>query len=123
MPKITMRKLAENLVDLLCEYDYFQDVCIYVDGYRIMSGSFKQDKYPNYTSKGNGFFIEENTPVAKYIEYNNPATLTVSFEGPLYNALNGNYYAFENRLNQFFAQYGYYFEYGYSWSFAIYPLD
>lgn len=56
-------------------------------------------------------------------EYNNPDTLTMTFEGPLYHAMNyyiGTPSAWDD-LNRIFARYGLYHEMGYAWSLTCYP--
>jgi hypothetical protein len=102
-----MEKLANEIIEFLKENQLWRDVSLYYDNKRV--------------SSNNG--IEYGINVSDYIEYNNPETITMSFEGPLYHVLNdfeGNdlYFAFENIVKK----YGFYFEFGYAWSLALYKL-
>ena len=66
----------------------------------------------------------ENRNPLDYFEYANPDTVSMSFEGVLYEVLNG-YWSFinaEEELQAIFEKYGYYFEYGHAWNFSAYEL-
>lgn len=58
-------------------------------------------------------------------EYHNPETLTMTFEGPLYHAINygtGHGYRAWPELDAIFARYGLHLELGHAWSLACYEL-
>lgn len=58
-----------------------------------------------------------------YFEYANPKTLSMSFEGYLYEILNGYWpwsYKLEEEFMALFDKYGYYFELGNAWNLSVY---
>ena len=67
--------------------------------------------------------FEDRNP-SHYFEYANPDTLSMSFEGPLYEALNG-YWSFinaEEELQAIFGKYGLYWEFGDAWNLSAYEI-
>lgn len=67
----------------------------------------------------------ENRNPKDYFEYANPATLSMSFEGPLYSVLNGytrGWTKLAAELESLFEKHGYYFEYGHAWNLSAYEL-
>ena len=67
----------------------------------------------------------ENRNSLDHFEYANPATLSMSFEGPLYMVLNayiGGWVKLEAGFTQLFEKYGYYFELGHTWNLSAYEL-
>ena len=66
--------------------------------------------------------FEDRDP-SHYFEYANPDTLSMSFEGPLYEALGyWHYNEAEEELQAIFKKYGFYFEYGHAWNLSAYEL-
>jgi hypothetical protein len=60
-----------------------------------------------------------------YFEYANPDTLSMSFEGPLYDVLNAyvsGWTKLEQQFSKLFKKYGLYYEMGYAWSLSAYHI-
>lgn len=59
-----------------------------------------------------------------YFKYANPKTLSMSFEGPLYDVLNTypHWAKQENEFRKLFKKYGLYYEYGDAWNLSAYEL-
>ena len=118
MKTLTTKKketIIKGLIKLLEKEEVFLDVIIYYDNRRIFSETSKQLAL----DKTFDLKVEENINVEDYIEYGNPDTITVSFEGPMYLAYNENPRFFE-KIDKFFKKYGLYVEQGYSWSLSCY---
>ena len=118
-----MEKLAENLIDFFSSKDLFHDVCIYVNNQAWKSDKYMDDKdlTEAYTAKGNKYYIKKNVDIKAQLEYSNPKTISITFEGPLYHVINYDDYDFVYKLsNKFLDPYGLYFEQGYAWSMAAY---
>jgi len=98
-----MRKLAYEIQDYLKERDYYYDVIIYFNGLAI-------------SSLWEG---EQGRDVSEYMEYYNEDTITMSFEGILYQVLNYNVQGYKE-FKEFINSKGYYFEMGNAWNLALY---
>ena len=114
-----MNKKIENLKDELIAYlqkhDMWQDVYIYCNG-KCWGTSDKEMKHFRY---GGEPFEYEDDP-HRVTEYAGDI-LTMTFEGPLYEALNygceyGDPWKTENDLQEMFKRYGLYYEMGESWN-------
>lgn len=60
-----------------------------------------------------------------YFEYANPETLSMSFEGPLYEVLNAyvrGWVKLEDEFVKLFEKYGYYYELGHAWNLSAYEI-
>ena len=115
-----MKKLAEEIIDFLTEEELFWDVCIYVDNQAWQSNKYSGTEVTEtQTKKGNKYYVKTDVDVTKQLEYNNPKTITMTFEGPLYHMVNEH--AYDQKLDKLFLnKYGLYFEQGYAWSMAAY---
>ena len=122
---MTMKKLAKEIY-LYCRQNHlWGDNIIYFNGkawssYDEWSGVQGKEIAPE-------LYEYENRNPRDYIEYSNPDTITMSFEGPLHTALNygfefSAYADVEEELQEIFGKYGLYWEQGYSWSLAGYEL-
>lgn len=117
-----LEKLALELLTYLQQKNMFDYVYIYVNGkcytqHRIESHcEHRETKYGRY-------YVIPNMPVREIMEYCNPETITVSFDGALYDALNYNHGIVESDLNKMFKKYGMYFEQGYPSDFSLYYND
>lgn len=122
--KKNMQKLAEKLIKYLQKNDMFHMVNIYVNNQKISSdepyGKEKPDEKKE--TKYGSYYVYNNKDVTKIVEYNNPNTITMTFEGPLYHEINYGNGKVENDLNKIFEQYNLYYELGYAWSLAAYPI-
>lgn len=117
-----MRKLAVKLMDYFQENGYWDEMSIYVDGECWSSdspGGKAAEKC--MTPNGTAYYARKNVNVAAQLEYCNPETVSIYFEGPLYETINYDDYDFLSKLDKMFLdQYGLYFEQGYAWSIAAY---
>lgn len=105
------KELAVKIADLLIENEAFMDVAIYYDDNRMTYG----DGYKGIN------IIKKN--VADIIEYNNPETLTMGFEGPFYHAMNyGDNPKLIKKFDQLLTTFGLYYELGFAWSLTLYKL-
>ncbi|MNB72081.1 hypothetical protein D3C81_333490 [compost metagenome] len=104
-------KLAKEIIKLLKEKKCWIDVSLYYNNKRV-------------SSQGDGeIVVEDNIDVTKYIEYNNPEVITMTFEGPFYRAINvGKEWDDNrtyNRFKKIVEKYGYKIHPGYAWSLSL----
>lgn len=101
-------KLAGEIIGLLKEHGCWFDASLMYNNKRVSS---------------NGR-VEENVNVREMIEYCNPETITMTFEGPFYRAMNYgrefDNHKLYNQFNKLIEKYGYYFEFGHAWSLTLY---
>lgn len=100
-----MLKLATEIKEFLEREDLWSDVRIYFNGMAFDSTT--------------GVMLNIN-PI-DYFEYANPSTVSMSFEGPLYVAMQDGR-AVYRAIVEIFAKYGYYIEFGNSWNVSAYPI-
>jgi len=115
--------LAIDIYTWCKKHHLWSDIVIYFDGKAFADC----DAWEGVLGKkiDEDLYQYEGKDPLKYIEYANPDTITMSFEGPLYSVLNGYVrggYKLEEQLQKLFAKYNLYFEYGYSWSLSAYEL-
>lgn len=106
--KANIENLKDEIIDLLHENEMWLDVSIYCNG-KCWSTSDKECKHFRY---GGEPFVYEADP-HDYTEYAGDI-LTMTFEGPLYDALNYGF-RFEDKLLSLFKKYGLYYEMGHAW--------
>lgn len=109
-------ELVIDIIEYLQQHDMFFDINIYANNKRFSTDKHKNDE--SRTSKHGEYYVSECTKIP--VEYNNPNTVTMTFEGPLYDALNYGSGKTEDELQKIFNKYGLYFELGYAWSLAAY---
>lgn len=119
------QKLLIAIIEYLQKKDFFEEINIYTNGRKYSSTKHPGDtvcqtKYGEYYDCG-------EWDVEKQIEYNNPETLTMTFEGPLYHNYNAtSMYPSktnsEEDINNICKKFGLYAEQGYAWSLACYDL-
>lgn len=115
------QELLEKLVRLLRDRDMLHDVCIYAGDRRYFSE--EHDWHDDLTKDERlGLCYQEGIDVREYLEYSNPETLTVTFEGPMYAELNYGEGRLERELNALFERYGLYMEYGHAWSLSLWEI-
>ncbi|MCX7610282.1 MAG: hypothetical protein N2043_01685 [Ignavibacterium sp.] len=104
--------LANEIIEFLKKHHLWYDVALYFNNKKVSSYGGKEE-----TTK--------NINVKDYLEYCNPDTITMTFEGPLYKELNG--YSIDSTIYDKFVlllrKHGYYFEFGHAWSLSIYSLN
>ena len=116
-------EFAEKLIDWLSAKEYFYGVNIYTGTCRYTDTSeYKpENNFEQCTTQKGTEYIKQPYNGCP-CEYHNPNTLTITFEGPLYDAF--NYHAFESTneaLDKIAEPYKLYNEQGYAWSTSFYP--
>lgn len=123
--KNQIEKMAVEVRQFLLDHGIWQDVRIYFNGKAFSTDDGKNGYY--YNDPKHLIVLEDMDP-RDYFEYVNPDhILSMSFEGPLYDCLNGygEYgYKFdakvETGLSAIFAKYGCYYELGNAWNLTLY---
>lgn len=112
-------RLAQEIYKLLIEYRAWVDTCIYYNGKR-MSTCRRTENGWEFRYNGEPFYDEAEP--RDFFEYAGPI-LSMSFEGPLYDAINyGTMESLKVRLQELFERFGVYYELGNSWNFSVYPI-
>jgi hypothetical protein len=110
-----LKELAYKIADLLTEYNLDSDVAIYFNELRLQCFT---------TNNTKGWVLEEGFKGSEYTEYANDKTITMTFEGPLYDVLNSymplNH--FHEKFYNILKKYDYYYELGNAWNLALYKL-
>lgn len=115
-----MRILAEKLIDYFAKEECWYEMGIYVDNERWSSNPDKNDE-KFVTGKETVYYVQKNVDIKSRLEYSNPETVSLYFEGPLYETINYNDYNYISKLTQMFLEkYNLYFEQGDAWSMAAY---
>lgn len=108
-------ELAAEIVEWLVENELWVDVRIYFNGKYWGTHNPETGEYYYNELK----YYEGIADPRDYFEYvNEPENiLSMSFEGPLYEVLNGyRGYHLETEFNNIFTKYGLYFELGNAWN-------
>ena len=116
-------KLANEIYELCIKYNSWIDVAIYYNGKRMSSWYENDEGKTQYDYNGSPH-IEGNCDPRDHFEYvRDPNILSMSFEGPVYDALNGyGNTRFVNDLCSLFSKYGLYYELGNSWNLSAYEV-
>lgn len=102
-----VQALGEDIEEFLRKNDIFDDCAIYYNNKKITEEGIFEDKNPK-----------------DYFEYANPNTLSMSFEGELYDILNYNTYpGLNDKFDAIFEKHGFYYELGNAWNLAAYCED
>lgn len=114
--------LANDIQKFLLNWDAWMDVCIYYNGKRMDTG---RDGVYRYNGEP---FIRVNEDPRDYFEYvANPHILSMSFEGMVYELLNGYRGGYSDKFCDEFvgllAKYGVYFEQGNTWNLTCYSSE
>jgi hypothetical protein len=107
--------LANNIKDWLIKNHVTTDVRIYFNNKAYCWSSFNGFVEP---AKPN---VLEDIESTEYFEYGNDETVSMSFEGGLYDIING--YESPSKLEKFdkiFKKHNCYYELGYAWSLSVY---
>ena len=123
-PKDTDAKerFAMKIIEWLAKRELWYEVAIYVNGKCYSADGYDKTKNPVQlqTPKGGVTYYATDVPDPTVIvEYANPDLITMTFEGPLYQALNYDS-DMEQAFMDLFDRHGLYFEYGYAWSLSAY---
>lgn len=115
-----MHRLMESILRVLYQSNAACMVNFYVNNKHFSTD--EHDGYIRHDLRKDRIYWEDPIPndVTKQIEYNNPETITMTFEGPLYHNINyGNGNLLE-KIDKLASTYGLYAELGYAWSLALY---
>lgn len=116
------RKFMEELIDYLNQIDATEMVSIYCNGHLYQMESITKRESKCETSSGTVYYDQGEFDVTECVEYNNPESITMTFEGTLYHLIN---YASEgtwDKLMEIGAKYGQYPEQGHTWNLAFYDI-
>lgn len=116
-------QLALELIDYLISKGLFTDVTVYVNGRSY--GTYDREHEKFYYNDKDHIVITENKDPRSCFEYvSKDNILSMSFEGPLYNVLNGysGPYTVYDEMGKICEKYGCYFELGNAWNMTCYYL-
>ena len=120
---MSMQKLAKEIYDWCQAKDLWGDNIIYFDGKAWSAhGTWNGEKGKEIAED---LYEYEDKNAEDYIEYANPNTITMSFEGGLNHILNGyvpGWEKLEEEFSKLFEKHGLYYEMGYHWSLSAYEL-
>ena len=121
--KTKAERCAFEIINFLIRHKMWIDTSIYVNGKRY--GCYDGEHY-QYGNTWDCVFREDNMNPADYVEYYSDF-LTMTFEGPFYDAINYNISAkYSNKIMSEFEdiikKYKKYHEQGYAWSLALYDI-
>ena len=118
-----MHELAKDIYDWCKSNDLWGDNIIYFEGKAW--GNMPAWNGEKGKEIAEDLYEYENRKAEEYIEYANPDTITMSFEGPLNHVLNGyvpGWVELESEFGKLFEKYGLYYEMGYHWSLSAYKI-
>ena len=120
LTKKQREELATEIFNWLNDHEMWVDVHIYFNG-KCWSTNSKDGKEFCYNERR---YFEYEAEPKNYFEYvREPNILSMSFEGDLYDVLNGYAYGWVKREDEFrkiFEKYGVYFELGNAWNLSCY---
>lgn len=101
------KALANDIRDFLKKHNIIQDTRIYF----------------NNICYDNGDNVIEDINPLDFFQYANPVTVSMSFEGGLYDVLNYGSPKIEEAFLNVFKKHGMYYELGNAWNLAAYPIE
>lgn len=122
MTKKQKENLALDIIAYLMKKDLFYDVTIYSNNKayssesNIFGGGSKEVKIKYEKS----YYVTNDIDVTSRLEYCNPETVSMSFEGPLYDRLNFGSPQTMDDLTGIAKKYGLYPEQGNAWNLSFY---
>ena len=106
--------LAREIREWLLKNYMWQDVTIYFNG---KAYSTDDGNGHHYTNDPEHLIELNNVNPLDYFEYVNPETVSMSFEGMLYDVLNSyDCDSLEREFSKLFEKYGLYYELGNAWN-------
>ena len=102
--------IARKIEAFMKKYDLLTDSRIYFN-----------KKCWEYGSNGNKTVLEDMVG-SDYFRYANDDTISMSFEGGLYNVMNYGPFDVREAFQDMLAEYGYYAELGNAWNLALYEI-
>ena len=119
-----IEKMATEIRKFLLDKQIWIDVTIYFNG-KAFSTNDRSGNHFAYNDPNDLIVIEDADP-KRCMEYTGEI-LCMSFEGQLYECINGYCGSFGEKvvggLTKIFSKYGCYYEQGYAWSLALYPEE
>ena len=116
-----MEQIAKAIYDWCIENEMWQYVSIYFDG-KAWS-SYKRWGGEDGRRIGDRLFEYEDKNPLDYFEHAHPDTLSMSFEGELYDMLNYGWFAEElESFSKLINGFGYYYELGNAWNLSLYKI-
>ena len=112
--------LAIDIYEWCMKKEFWEDVIIYFDGKAWSSNSTWSGV--NGKKIAEDLYEYEDRNPLNYFSYANPDTVSISFEGILYDILNYGSGKTEKEFEKLFEKYGLYYEYGHAWNLAAYEL-
>lgn len=117
-----MEKLMLKILKVLVQEEANMMVNFYVNGKH-----YATDQSPGFIPRSlpdGTLYYEDPSPcdVTKQIEYNNPKTITMTFEGPMYHDINYRSNRIGQAIDRLAAPYGLFSELGFAWSLALYEI-
>ena len=117
-----IEQLATDIFNWLNDKEMWVDTHIYFNG-KCWSTNSKDSKEFCYNERR---YFEYEADPKTYFEYvREPNILSMSFEGYLYDVLNGYTYGWGKLSDEFraiFEKYGLYFELGHAWNLTCYEI-
>ena len=113
-------ELATEIFNWLVDHELWADVCIYFNGKRWCTHDAKLEEFC-YNERR---YFEDEAEPKNYFEYvREPNILSMSFEGGLYEVLNGYVYEkLEEEFSKILEKYGLYYELGNAWNLSCYEI-
>lgn len=108
-----VERLAQEIYDVLLNNRMWMDISIYYNGKRMSTSSGNQYRYNGEP------FIEEGVSPKDYFQYCGNI-LSMSFEGPLYEAINYKGGPVVDQLEEVFGRHGLHHEMGDAWNLSLY---
>lgn len=105
-------KVATEIRNWMLDNEIWIDTRIYFNGKAY--GTSKDGEF--YYNDRNHLVVLEDINPLDYFEYVNPETISMSFEGPLYDILNYSGGRLEMEFSKILEKYGLYYELGNAWN-------
>ena len=110
-------RVATEIREWMLDNEIWIDTRIYFNG---KAYGTRDENHNYFYNDRNHLVVLENMNPLDYFEYVNPETISMSFEGPLYDVLNycGGGYTdkLEREFSEILAKYGLYYELGNAWN-------
>lgn len=116
-------ELAVKIIEYLQKNELFYDTSLYLNNKKYHSDKYSTNAlgYDKVEKTQYGaYYVTNDIDVTQIVKYCNPDTITMIFEGPLYDAINYGNGQVEEDLNNIAAEYDLYLERGFAWSLAFY---
>ena len=113
-------QLATEIFNWLVEHEMWIDIAIYFNG---KCWSTSNQDHTEFCYNENKYFEYEAEPKDYFDYVREPNILSMSFEGNLYDVLNGcvsGWIKLESEFRKIFEKYGLYFELGNAWNLTCY---